>query len=140
MQETEARALIEPFYNLFRAKQRDWDEGFAVLADDWRSYYTNDLYRTKTDTRPYIQGLFEIVPDINVEIMQVVVDGSTIAVRSELSGTPATDFMVPHSGRSFSIMTIDLHTVDANGKLSTLYHLEDWGTAIRQLSGTNGDQ
>ncbi|MBT8227807.1 MAG: SnoaL-like domain-containing protein [Dactylosporangium sp.] len=135
MNQAEARALIEPFYDLFRADRRDWDAGFAVLADGWRSYYTNTEYRTKADTRPYIEGLFKIVPDINVEVLQVAVDGPVIAVRSELSGTPQTDFMVPHSGRPFSIMTIDLHQVDADGRIATLHHLEDWGTAITQLRG-----
>lgn len=135
MNQSEARTLIEPFYDLFRADRRDGDRGFAVLTDDWRSYYTNALFRTKAETRPYIEGLFKIVPDLSVEILQVAVDNSTIAVRSELSGTPVTDFMVPHSGRSFSIMTIDPHEVGVDGKLTTLYHLEDWGTAIRQLNG-----
>lgn len=140
MEQAEARALIDPFYNLFRADERDWDKGFAVLAEDWRSYYTNDLYRTKADTRPYIEGLFEIVPDINVTILQTVVEGQSIAVRSELTGTPKTDFMVPYSGKTFSIMTIDIHTVGDDGRLHTLHHLEDWGTAIQQLSGNTGQQ
>jgi predicted ester cyclase len=135
MEHSAAQALIEPFYGLFRSKQRDWDAGFAVLADDWRSYYTNGQYRTKADTRPYIEGLFKIVPDINVEILDLVVAGRSIAVRSELSGTPATDFMVPYTGRSFSIMTIDIHQVGDDGRLATLHHLEDWGTAVRQLNG-----
>jgi predicted ester cyclase len=135
MQQTEARSLIEPFYDLFRSDRRDWDKGFAVLADGWRSYYTNTLYRTKDETRPYVEGLFQIVPDMNVEILQLAVDGATIAVRSELSGTPKTDFMVPYTGRSFSIMTIDLHEVDGDGRIATLHHLEDWGTAIKQLNG-----
>jgi predicted ester cyclase len=132
---TDAQTLIEPFYDLFRSKQRDWDAGFAVLAEDWKSYYTNGAYRTKADTRPYIQGLFEQVPDINVEILDLVVDGPKIAVRSELSGTPVGDFMVPHTGRSFSIMTIDIHQVGSDGRLAVLHHSEDWGTAIRQLQG-----
>jgi predicted ester cyclase len=132
---TEARALIEPFYDLFRSDRRDWDRGFAVLADDWRSYYTNDLFRTKAETRPYIEGLFEIVPDMNVQIRQLAVDGPVITVRSELSGTPVKDFMVPYSGKSFSIMTIDLHQVGPDGRIATLHHLEDWGTATTQLGG-----
>jgi len=131
-----ARTLITPFDNLFRHTVRDWDAGFAVLAPDWRSYYTNGAYRTRADTRPYLAGLFELVPDIDVQILQLVVDGPVIAVRSELSGTPKSDFMVPHTGRPFSIMTIDLHRVGPDGTLSTLHHLEDWGTAVKQLTGT----
>jgi predicted ester cyclase len=130
----EALAIVEPFYNLFRAEKRDWDKAWLALDDNWKAYYTNSAYRTKEDTRPYLQGLFDIVPDINVEIRQIIVDGDTIAVRSELSGTPVKDFMVPYSGRSFSIMTIDINHVK-NGKIIALYHAEDWGTAIKQLSG-----
>ena len=36
--------------------------------------------------------------------------------------------------KAFSIMTIDIHTVE-NGKISKVYHLEDWGTAMKQLKG-----
>ena len=133
MNHDEARKIIEPFYNLFRSDKRDWNKGLAALDDNWRAYYTNNEYRSKADTRPYLQGLFDLVPDINVEIKEVFVDGDTISVRSELSGTPARDFMVPYSGKPFSIMTIDINKVK-NGKLTALYHLEDWGTAIRQLS------
>jgi len=130
----QAAELIEPFYNLFRWNRRDWEAGFAVLSDSWRSYYTNVDYRTREETRPYIAGLFELVPDIDVEILDLQVADDTIVVRTELSGTPARDFMVPHSGRRFHIMTIDLHRVE-NGKIVELHHLEDWGTAIKQLTG-----
>jgi predicted ester cyclase len=133
MTQDEARAIIEPFYDLFRSSKRDWDKGLAALDDDWKGYYANGDYRTKSDTQPYLQGLFDIVPDMNVEIIEVFTDGETIGVRSELSGTPCKEFMVPYSGRRFSIMTIDMHKV-RDGKITALYHLEDWGTAIRQLS------
>ncbi len=129
-----ARKLIEPFYDLFRAEKRDWEKGMAVLADDWKAYYTNDKFRTKKDTRGFLDGLFNLVPDINVEIIEFFIDGDVISVRSELTGTPAGDFLVQHSGRKFSIMTIDIHKVK-DGKIVELYHAEDWQTAIRQLSG-----
>ena len=40
---------------------------------------------------------------------------------------------VPHGGKSFRIMSIDIHTVE-NGKLTRAYHVEDWMSAVRQLS------
>lgn len=134
MTNEEALEVLTPFYDLFRHDKRNWEKGFEVLDDHWKSYYTNDKFRTKEETRPYIQGLFEIVPNIQVEILNLQMAANTAVVRTRLSGTPATDFMVPHTGRSFSIMTIDLHTIE-NGKITELYHLEDWGTAINQLSG-----
>ena len=51
------------------------------------------------------------------------------------SGTPNGDFMgVKADGtKSFKTMTIDIHTVE-NGQVVEVHHLEDWGTAIKQLS------
>jgi predicted ester cyclase len=130
----QALTIIEPFYNLFRSDKRDWDKALAILDEGWKAYYTNTDYRTVADTREYIQGLFELVPDIQVKILDLIIDGETIAVRSELSGTPKADFLVPYSGKKFSIMTIDINKTK-DGKIMELYHAEDWGTAIKQLSG-----
>ena len=65
----------------------------------------------------------------------MLLSGDRIIVRSEASGTPAGEFFgVPHSGRSFKIMTIDIHTVK-DGKLVVAHHVEDWASALRQLAG-----
>lgn len=42
-------------------------------------------------------------------------------------------FIAQAGGKSFRIMTIDIHTVQ-DGKLVEAYHVEDWAGAIRQLS------
>ena len=41
---------------------------------------------------------------------------------------------VPHGGRRFAVMTIDIHTVE-DGKLVRAHHVEDWASALRQLKG-----
>ena len=41
---------------------------------------------------------------------------------------------VDGKGKSWEIMSIDIHTVE-NGKVVTSYHVEDWAGAIRQLKG-----
>ncbi len=131
----EALALITPFYNLFRTGKRDWEEGMGSLADEWRSYDGNDTFRTKAETRPFLEGLFASVPDIHVENLQLVVQGDWIAVRSELSGTPKGEFFgVPHTGRSFHIMAADFNRFK-DGKLVELFHCENWAIAIAQLRG-----
>lgn len=132
----EAQAIITPFYNLFRHDKRNWEAGFACLADDWKSYDGNDSYRGKVETRAFLEGLFDIVPDINVENIQFIVQGNWIAVRSELTGTPVKEFFgVPPSGRSFRIMAMDFNHVNAEGKLDILYHAEHWALAVTQLRG-----
>jgi prenyltransferase beta subunit/predicted ester cyclase len=134
MTHEEARAAIQPFYNLFSAKRRDWEKGLAVLADDWKAYYSNTEYRGKAQTREFLQGFFDQIPDIEVTIHHLSVDGEYISVRSELTGTPISDsvFWGAATGKSFRIMTIDFNRICC-GKLIELYHSEDWLTAREQL-------
>jgi predicted ester cyclase len=47
--------------------------------------------------------------------------------------TPAGDlFGVPHTGKSFRMMAIDIQTVK-DGKISKTYHMENWPSALGQL-------
>jgi len=39
----------------------------------------------------------------------------------------------PHTGKSFKLMSIDVHTLEG-GKMVRSYHIEDWLGAVRQLS------
>lgn len=131
----EALAIIEPFYNLFRPNKRDWERGLDSLVDDWKSYDGNHTFRTKAETRPFLEGLFSVVPNINVVNLQVTVEDDWIGVRSELTGTPSGDFFgVPHSGRSFHIMAVDFNR-HRDGKLIELFHCENWAIAVAQLRG-----
>ena len=54
-------------------------------------------------------------------------------VRGKMSGTPVDEFlgMIPN-GKSFEIMTIDIHTV-ADGKIVETFHVEDFAGAFRQM-------
>jgi len=51
-----------------------------------------------------------------------------------ISSTTNGDFIgVQTDGtKSFKIISIDFHTV-IDGKLTSVHHLEDWGTAMKQL-------
>ena len=60
--------------------------------------------------------------------------GNQVTVRGEATGTPAGEFMgAPHSGKSFKLMSIDVHALEG-GKMVRSYHIEDWLGAVRQLS------
>ena len=79
-------------------------------------------------------GFGKLIPDLRWDIKDVLVDGNRIIVRSEASGTPVGPlFGVAPSGKSFKIMTIDIHTIK-DGKAVAAHHVEDWAGAIRQLS------
>jgi predicted ester cyclase len=81
-----------------------------------------------------VGGFGKLIPDLKWDIKEVMVDGNRIIVRSEASGTPVGPFFgVPPSGKTFKIMTIDIHTIK-DGKAITAHHVEDWAGALRQLS------
>jgi predicted ester cyclase len=66
-------------------------------------------------------------------IHEVLVAGDRIIVRGEVAGTPSGDlFGVPHTGKSFRIMAVDIQTV-RDGKIVRTFHMENWLSAIGQL-------
>jgi predicted ester cyclase len=81
------------------------------------------------------QGFHKLIPDMKWEILDMIVTGDKVIVRGQGSGTPLGPFMgVPASGKSFKVMSIDIHTLK-DGKISHTHHLEDWAAAVAQLSG-----
>ena len=131
-----ARSIVAPFYDaLNQPATKDVTalvEG-AALAD-WRSYSADGVSKSRDEFIQQVKGFGKLIPDLTWAIREVLADGDTIVVRSEASGTPAADFFgVPHGGKSFRIMAIDVHKV-AGGKLVTAHHVEDCASAIRQLA------
>lgn len=106
-----------------------------ILSDNFVSYGSADL-KNKEQLIGQIGFFWKLVPDLNWEPQDIISDGNKHVVRSIATGTPNGDFMgLPTNGtKSFKIMTIDIHTIE-NGKVQQVHHLEDWGTAMKQLKG-----
>ena len=104
-----------------------------ILADNFAS---NGSVESKTKEQLIGQlGFFwKLIPDLKWVPQDVVNEGNKYVARSLATGTPNGDFMgLPTDGtKSFSIMTIDIHTI-IDGKVVEVHHLEDWGTAMKQL-------
>ncbi len=135
MNQDQARAVVAPFYdalNLPATKDvRALVESVAVA--DWRSIAGESTSKGRDEFIAQVMGFGKGIPDLKWDIKEVMVAGDRVIVRSEASGTPAGDFMgVPHGGKSFAVMTLDVHTV-VDGKLVRAHHVEDWASAIRQL-------
>jgi len=83
-----------------------------------------------------VSGFFaKLMPDLNWEVQEMIQEGNTVVVRGRATGTPNGPlFGVDGKGKSFDILTIDIHTVE-NGKIVTSYHVEDWAGALQQLKG-----
>ncbi len=132
-----AQALVAPFYDALNTPaQKDVARLVeSVAAPSWRSFAGEAISKGRAEFIQQVIGFGRLIPDLRWHIQELLVDGDRIIVRSEARGTPAGDFMgVPHSGRSFAIMTIDIHTAK-DDKLVTAHHVEDWASALRQLRG-----
>lgn len=82
--------------------------------------------------------LGEVVPDLTWEPQEVIpLDDGRFVVRGRAQGTPVGPFfrVEPPTGRSFDVMSIDILTLE-DGKVVLIYHLEDWTSAIAQLTAT----
>lgn len=105
-----------------------------ATAADWLSCGGNEACGTRDQVIAAIAARQAAVPDLRWTIRDVLVSGDRVIVRGEATGTPSGDFNgVPYGGKSFRIMSIDVHTMAA-GRIVRSYHVEDWIGATRQLS------
>jgi hypothetical protein len=131
-----ARAGVAPFYKALNAEfaKDSPDLIRQATAPEWVSCRGNDLCNSRDEVIAGVGARLASVPDLKWQIKEVVVSGNQVIVRGEATGTPAGEFMgAPHTGKSFKLMSIDVHTLEG-GKLIRSYHIEDWMGAVRQLS------
>jgi ketosteroid isomerase-like protein len=135
--EAQARAVIAPWYGLFnqpvQGDMKTLQE--QILTADYEScwgYLPGECWGRDASIK-VVGGFAKSIPDMKFEIKEVLVAGDRVMVRGEVTGTPAGDlFGVPHTGKSFRIMAIDIQTI-RDGKIARTYHLENWLSALGQL-------
>lgn len=131
------RAVVESFYTLLSSLTAPDVAGRAakVLAPSWESIGDySGAKKTRDQFVGQLQGFGKLMPDLKWSPQEVVQQGNRFVVRGRATGAPNGPFFgVPASGKSFDIMSIDIHTVE-NGLIVRSYHVEDWSTALRQLS------
>lgn len=130
------RAVVRAFYEriLSHPSAPDLAQRVdAVLAPNWVTLGNNTGGNDRAYFTKAIQGFGQAVPDLKWEIQEILAVGERYVVRGRATGTPGRTFLgVEPNGRSFDVMSIDIHTVE-NGRIVRSYHVEDWAGAIRQL-------
>jgi ketosteroid isomerase-like protein len=135
--EAQARAAIAPWYGLFNVASRGDVKAIQeqILTEDYESctgYLPGECWGRETSIK-VVSNFANSIPDMKFDIKEVLVAGDRVIVRGEVTGTPSGDlFGVPHSGKSFRIMAVDIQTV-RDGKIAKTYHMENWLSAIGQL-------
>jgi predicted ester cyclase len=136
MTEQSVRASLTPFYlALNAANAKDAPELIRQsTTPDWLTCRGNDLCNTREEVMAAIGQRLRAIPDLKWEIKEILISGNHVIVRGEATGTPAGELMgTPTNGRSFKLMSLDVHTIDG-GKIARTYHVEDWQGAFRQVS------
>jgi predicted ester cyclase len=101
---------------------------------DYRSYHTNEEFLTRDQLTDIFKGMGVTVPDLRWEIKDIQTIGDQVIVRGEATGTPKGEFWGSKpTGKGFKTMALDIFTV-RNGKLASCYHVENWMTALQQMS------
>jgi predicted ester cyclase len=131
-----ARATVAPFYKALNAEfAKDSPELIRqATAPEWVSCRGNDVCNSRDEVIAGVGARLKSVPDLTWQIKEVLVSGNQVTVRGEATGTPAAEFFgAAHTGKSFKVMSIDVHTIEG-GKMVRSYHIEDWMGAVRQLT------
>ncbi len=135
--EAQARDVIALWYRLInqpvQGDMRQLQE--EILTEDYEScwgYLPGECWGREASIK-VVSGFAKSIPDMKFDIKEVLVAGDRVVVRGEVSGTPAGElFGVPHTGKSFRIMAIDIQTI-RDGKIARTYHLENWLSGLGQL-------
>src|SRR2546429_6000919 len=133
----QARAVIAPGYVLLnqpvQGDMRTLQE--QVLTADYEScwgYLPGECWGREASVK-VVGGFAKSIPDMKFDIKEILVSGDRVIVRGEVTGTPAGDlFGVPHTGKSFRMMAIDIQTI-RDGKIARTFHIENWLSALGQL-------
>jgi predicted ester cyclase len=132
----QARAIVTPLYESLNEPQKK--DVLALLTQatnaDYSSCSTNQDCLNRTELAALFKSLGANIPNLHWRIVDIFTSGNRIVVRGEATGTPIGPLygVQPPTGRSFRTMSIDVFTVE-HGKLSTAYHVENWGGAILQI-------
>ncbi len=128
--------VVKSFYSDLLTTPADVtaDQLRSVVAEDWVSVPTPRGGAGAEGFHKTLKGFGAIIPDLTWEPQEILQDGNRFIVRGKATGTPEGPFfgIDPATGKSFEIMSIDIHTVE-NGKIVKSNHVEEWATAIRQL-------
>lgn len=138
----QARKITAPLYDALNQPAKKDVPALLEQATlpDYRSYHTNEEYLSRDQLADVFKNIGASVPDLRWTVQDIQVFRDQIVVRGEATGTPTGEFWGAKStGKAFKTMAIDVFTV-RNGKLASAYHVENWMTALQQISEATGDK
>jgi steroid delta-isomerase-like uncharacterized protein len=131
--ETDYKTKIQLFYDTFR--KNDPAILDQIIAPDWvRVPTTPDVEPGREGFKKIVPGFAKVFTNAKLIAEDTIQEGNKVVVRSTYTATQAAPFMgFPSKGRTFTIMTIDIHEFNDQGLVQTTWHLEDWTGALFQM-------
>ena len=137
---TNLKTIVLPFYQgalTVNKATNPADTLNSILGDNFISEGTVDT-KNKEQLIGQLGFFWQMIPDLKWDPQEIIESKNQVIVRSKVSGTPNSPegkfFGVSTNGtKSFQTMSIDIHTIE-NGKIVKVNHVEDWSTALKQVS------
>jgi steroid delta-isomerase-like uncharacterized protein len=132
MPDTAQRQLIVDFYRAVAT--HDMTLLRTVVSGDWQYIPAmSDTHSGPDQLIPAFRNLAVGLPDMKIELLDVLVSGDRVAVRASVSGTQTGPLMgVAATSKSVKFAIHAFHEVKL-GKISRTWHLEDWLSMFRQI-------
>ncbi|SDH68168.1 ester cyclase [Paraburkholderia phenazinium] len=127
-----AREAVEAFYRAFEAKSVELLR--KVVTPDWQ--YLPEPAGTAhgpDQMVPVFERLATAIPDMKVEILDLLVHGDRVGVRAEVSGTQTGELLgIDASSKHLRFAIHSFHQLRGS-LIEKTWHLEDWLSVFRQL-------
>jgi predicted ester cyclase len=137
MNQEDIHAIVAPFYDhalTVNSQTTPTAVLEKILAENFQSKNGQET-KSKATLIKQVEYFWKLIPDLTWESQEFVISGNKVVVRGIASGSPKGSFLGHNldGSKRFRIDTIDIHQVEG-GQIVSVYHLEDWATAIQQLS------
>jgi predicted ester cyclase/heme-degrading monooxygenase HmoA len=137
MDQNDVKALVARFYDdALTVNSRTTSTAVLeeILAPGFLSINSHEV-KPKAVLINQVELFWRLIPDLRWKPEDILVSGAKVVVRSVASGSPNGAFMgLELDGtKTFRIDTTDIHEIEG-GRIARVHHLEDWATAMKQLS------
>jgi predicted ester cyclase len=130
-----ARKTIEGFYRSF--EHHDMTLLRRVVTTDWQYIPEFPGHVPGPDKMiPVFRDLDIALPDMKIEILDVLVNDNRVGVRAQVTGTQSGPLLgIAATSKSIHFAIHSFHEL-RDGLVCKTWHLEDWLSVFRQLGET----
>jgi predicted ester cyclase len=131
--EAQAREAVERIYYAFASQD------VALLREavtpDWQYIPEPPGQKAGPDQMiPIFAELASALPDMRIEILDLLVQRHRAGVRAEVSGTQSGPLLgIAATKKPIRFAIHSFHEISDDGRISKTWHLEDWLGVFRQL-------